>query len=859
MASRFYLDNTAAAAITPGFAAWSRTADADRKRMHTTKDASAMASRTFTTITAANNTGLIRQYISDPLAGGIAFVTSDTFTCVIRAMESAINDNINRQPICVKVISEDGATLRATLFGLAHAGPNTTEWGTTLQSELLSSATGTALTAGYTTVNGDRLCIEVGGQISSAGGTTVTGTMSFGSDSATDLSTTEHVATANNPWFEISRTISWKVLQAVAGQTRGEARTGVKVAVAVRGAGSGMGRAVCRVLAVGAVLASARGEARARTSNMYGARSGPIVASARGEARASWLKAPAARLSGIAVETISKGTGATQSRVSGLALEALSKGTAAPQAKLTAVAIETLWGIPLVRSTVRGEARTVVSVNGGFTPGPVAGGTRGEGRATVRVLGVGAVVARARGEARAVSRAAGPGVLRPTARGEARAIAGAGSPRFGSATLRGEGRAVVRVAGVGRVATTGRGEGRAKALLTAPGAVKAAARGEARLTGRIGSTAGFNGTGRGEGRAVVRVTGVGAIHTDARGEARAVGRIGSPLYTSSTLRGEARASVRTYGEGAVQAAVRGEARGQAYVEGFRVVPASGRGEARATVLVTGIGQLVASGRGEARADYGRQRFVAASHQSQARGVAMVGVGSPPFGAQAGGQTRAQVRVTGQGAVRASAGGIGRLESHFIPIPIATSAGSARAVVQLLQLGAVVGNEVSIPIPEMLMIERIELHRIKDIDPITGLEIPVDVWEQHWYVESQDQAGRTNPAFLLRDREVRLLNYQTDWDGWYDQITLRGVRSPLDDEDFWTGLLTPNELLGPLFCTCLKLECARLLSLHAGEFDKAMLFLLERLTVERDLVAQGAAHNRTLSIRGAGFPHQPGSP
>jgi hypothetical protein len=177
--------------------------------MSPTKDASAAVSQTIWANGAAavDESALARQYVSDRMAAGIAFATSDTIKCYIRCAESATNDNINRQPICVKVVSEDGNTLRATLKALGHYGPNTTEWiVTTLTAKTL--ADGDTLGAGYTTVLGDRLVIEVGGQVSSAGGTTVTGTMSFGANT-TDLLENETGTTALDPWFEISRTVTF--------------------------------------------------------------------------------------------------------------------------------------------------------------------------------------------------------------------------------------------------------------------------------------------------------------------------------------------------------------------------------------------------------------------------------------------------------------------------------------------------------------------------------------------------------------------------------------------------------------------------------------------------------------------------
>lgn len=210
MATRFYLEPSLTVTETPGFAAWTRTTEGVRRRMTAAKLGTAMSSLTAWagTSPAANASALFVQFVSRPMAAGNIFTTAGTIKCYVRCMESAVNDNINRQPICVKVYASDGTTLRATLFALAHVGPNTTEWiAGTLTNKTL--ADGDTLGAAYTTVAGDILVVEVGGQVSSAGGTSVTGTMEFGSNSATDLGENETDATALNPWFEISNNIVW--------------------------------------------------------------------------------------------------------------------------------------------------------------------------------------------------------------------------------------------------------------------------------------------------------------------------------------------------------------------------------------------------------------------------------------------------------------------------------------------------------------------------------------------------------------------------------------------------------------------------------------------------------------------------
>ena len=210
MATRFYFTSSATTPPnSPGFAAWSRTTEGVRRMMSIDKDGSAMANKSMWAngTAAANQSALAVQFHSIPLAAGINFTTTDTIKCVIRCVESAANDNINRQPLCLKVYN--GTTLQATLKALGAYGPNTTEWNTSLRNKQL--ADGDTLNTNYTTVAGDYLVLEVGGQVSSAGGTSVTGNMSFGSNSASDLAENETGTAANNPWFEISRDLTFAI------------------------------------------------------------------------------------------------------------------------------------------------------------------------------------------------------------------------------------------------------------------------------------------------------------------------------------------------------------------------------------------------------------------------------------------------------------------------------------------------------------------------------------------------------------------------------------------------------------------------------------------------------------------------
>lgn len=209
MATRFYMDPTAAAPFSPGFAAWTRTSEGVRRQMSRNKFGTAMSSLTTgaNASIAANASMLVAQFSSLPMLAGNAFATTDTIKGYVRCLESAANDNINRTPMALKVYAADGSTLQATLKALGAYGPNTTEWNTSLRNKTL--ADGDTLDANYTTVFGDFLVLEIGGQVDATGGTSVTGSMSIGSNSATDLAENETGTAADNPWFEISRTIQF--------------------------------------------------------------------------------------------------------------------------------------------------------------------------------------------------------------------------------------------------------------------------------------------------------------------------------------------------------------------------------------------------------------------------------------------------------------------------------------------------------------------------------------------------------------------------------------------------------------------------------------------------------------------------
>lgn len=205
MATRFYLCSSADPGITPAFdGGWAETDGAVRRFMvPSTSDplADAIAQGANQSSTAGNSQ-LHRQYISRGMNPGLAFTTGTTFKCQILGAESAANDNIINRVRCVKIISHDGGTERATLISLGNA-TSTGEWNPTSVRNL-SFLTGQASGANYTTVLGDRLLLEVGHNDS--GGSTVSGVLRFGITSGTgDLAENEtDTTTSLRAWFETS-------------------------------------------------------------------------------------------------------------------------------------------------------------------------------------------------------------------------------------------------------------------------------------------------------------------------------------------------------------------------------------------------------------------------------------------------------------------------------------------------------------------------------------------------------------------------------------------------------------------------------------------------------------------------------
>lgn len=199
--TRFYLSSTATPALSPAFGiggvTYNGTTGADRRSLQTTKDGSAMTTKTSQN--AANGSFLmylIRQYISAPLAGGQNIPNTVSITAQMRGLVNTTT-NVTTRNIAWRVIlvGSDGTTVRAEL--LSPANLSSTALTTTLTNR--SGNTG-GLNNSATTTAGDVIVVELY-YFKTGTSTTSNAGISFGSDNGTDLPTDQTTTAANNPLY----------------------------------------------------------------------------------------------------------------------------------------------------------------------------------------------------------------------------------------------------------------------------------------------------------------------------------------------------------------------------------------------------------------------------------------------------------------------------------------------------------------------------------------------------------------------------------------------------------------------------------------------------------------------------------
>ena len=194
--TRFYLNLGTASPLTPTFnAGWNVTTGTSRFVMSPTKDGSAIASKTSSTINGiAAGKCLIDQWVSDPLA---TQTINGTFTGQVRFNLSSAASATGQGFLYLRVINPDGSI--ATEVG----NNTTTNLTTTLTNRTLISLP----IVGLSITSGQRICIELGWNYNIIAAVSRTATMSRGSSSGADLTVDNFTTTANNPWVQFSQTL----------------------------------------------------------------------------------------------------------------------------------------------------------------------------------------------------------------------------------------------------------------------------------------------------------------------------------------------------------------------------------------------------------------------------------------------------------------------------------------------------------------------------------------------------------------------------------------------------------------------------------------------------------------------------
>lgn len=191
MATRYYLPETGAPAVSPAFSSWTETTGADRIAMVTSRISSALTDEASGAIGIGSDR-LIRQYVG-PEIGVVNF--NGTTVSFVASVKEALGGNDSQIALGVRLFHIGGtfATLLAVLF-------TDVEPLTTFQTRIASAV---AL-ANVTSADRDRLVVEIGAGVGASGGNV---TYRFGDNAASDFALTSGLTTDLNPWVEFSANV----------------------------------------------------------------------------------------------------------------------------------------------------------------------------------------------------------------------------------------------------------------------------------------------------------------------------------------------------------------------------------------------------------------------------------------------------------------------------------------------------------------------------------------------------------------------------------------------------------------------------------------------------------------------------
>lgn len=203
MATRLYYSSSAIAAISPAIdGSWEQSTSMIRRILQASPAGSAMASTAIAT-TLNSPAGAVDvamgQFVSPPLQG--SGTISSGIKGQIRALEAATAADARAQ-VVIRVLSEDGTTIRGTLYGPDVAVLSSEFDAVTLTNRKFPRG-GTVTPTPVSYQDRDRIVVEVGWRKGENATTSRTGTLRFGDAiGGTDLPQDETTTADNNPWIE---------------------------------------------------------------------------------------------------------------------------------------------------------------------------------------------------------------------------------------------------------------------------------------------------------------------------------------------------------------------------------------------------------------------------------------------------------------------------------------------------------------------------------------------------------------------------------------------------------------------------------------------------------------------------------
>lgn len=201
-ATRLYLPHTAAGtpiSPTPD-AGWTDTSHLARTNATTTTGSDALTTLSYSYTSAGGaKYVLFMQYVSPALTAGQTITGSQSLKCQARISTGTGGDFLDTV-LSIRVIN--GSTVKKVIKAATNDGN-----GNSVTTLTNNQWTATSAATNYTTVSGDYLVIEIGLQYFTAA--TYTGNLNLGNNSATDLPENNSTTAADNPWVQLTDTLTF--------------------------------------------------------------------------------------------------------------------------------------------------------------------------------------------------------------------------------------------------------------------------------------------------------------------------------------------------------------------------------------------------------------------------------------------------------------------------------------------------------------------------------------------------------------------------------------------------------------------------------------------------------------------------